>query len=387
VAEKHLTINDIARLAGVSKATVSRVLNQKPDVDSATRERILHVMKEQGFVPSASATDLAGGRSHLVGMLVRSYTWLFVLEILRAVADFLDETSYELVLYRMNDRLPEPEGAQATRQLLATNLTSGLLAVFPGQAAPFLVPLSQQAVPLVVIDDQYLLDVLPGGDAPIPWIASDNRTGAYEATRHLIEHGHRRIAHIHGPRDYFCARERHAGYCQAMQEAGLPVDEALVQSAEFTTIGGRAVAESFFSLPPAQRPTAIFASSDLMAYGVLAAAQQAGVSIPGDVALVGFDDLAEATETLGELSQVQLPLTTVRQPFYEMGRSAIELLLSLLETPLASGSRRRNWPAALVPVDPLGRTHLAPGSILRFQLPVKLMVRASCGCAAAAAAS
>lgn len=380
MAEKHLTINDIARLAGVSKATVSRVLNQKPDVDPATRERILHVMKEQGFVPSASATDLAGGRSHLVGMLVRSYTWLFVLEILRAVADFIDETSYELVLYRMNDRLPEPEGVQSIRQLLTTNLTSGLLAVFPGQASPYLAPFSQQAVPLVVIDDQYLPNELPGGDAPIPWIASDNRTGAYEATRHLIEHGHRRIAHIHGPKTHLCARERYIGYCQALQEAGLPIDEALVQETEFTTIGGRAVAESFFSLPPEQRPAAIFASSDLQAYGVLAAAQKYGVSIPGDVALIGFDDLAEATETLGELSHVQLPLTTVRQPFYEMGRSAIELLLSLLETPLASGYRRRNWPAALVPVDPFGRTHRAPGAIIRFQLPVKLMVRASCGC-------
>src|SRR5579871_6140466 len=148
VAEKRLTIEDIARLAGVSKATVSRVLNGKPDVDPATRARIRHLMEEQRYVPSATATNLAGGRSHLIGMLVRSYTWLFVPEIMRAVADLIDQTPYELVLYRMNDQLPDDDGIPPISRLLATNLTSGVLAVFPGQAAAQLANLAQKAVPM-----------------------------------------------------------------------------------------------------------------------------------------------------------------------------------------------------------------------------------------------
>src|ERR1051326_8547916 len=132
MAGKRLTIEDIARLAGVSKATVSRVLNGKPDVDPDTRARIRLLMEEQRFVPSATATNLAGGRSHLIGMLVRSYTWLFVPEIMRAVADLIDQTTFELVLYRMNDQLPAEDRIPAISRLLASNLAAGMLAVFPG---------------------------------------------------------------------------------------------------------------------------------------------------------------------------------------------------------------------------------------------------------------
>jgi LacI family transcriptional regulator len=378
--EKHLTIEDIARLAGVSKATVSRVLNRKPDVDPATRERVLHLMHQYGFVPNATATNLAGGRSHLIGMVVRSYTWLFVPEIMRAVADVIDQTPYELVLYRMNDQLPDDDGIPPISRLLATNLTSGVLAVFPGQASAQLANLAQKAVPMVVIDDQYLPVQLSWGEFPIPWIGGENKIGAYEAVRHLIEHGHRRIAHIQGPMDRICARERHEGYCQALEEAGLGVDPALLQEGDFNAPSGQTSAEKLFTLPKEQRPTAIFASSDLMAYGVLAAAQEHGVSIPDDVALVGFDDLANLAESIVIVGPGHTPLTTVRQPFYEMGRYAMQVLLSLIETSYIPGYQHRGWPFVSEPGSLLREATQSSGAISRIKLPVELIVRASCGC-------
>lgn len=380
MAGKRLTIEDIARLAGVSKATVSRVLNGKPDVDPATRARIQRLMEEQGFVPSATATNLAGGRSHLIGMLVRSYTWLFIPEIMRAVADLIDQTSYELVLYRINEQLPEEEGMQAISRLLATNLTAGVLAVFPGQASAQLAALSQNGLPLVAIDDQYLPVELSWGELPVPWITCDHKTGAYEAVRHLIGHGHRRIAHIQGPLKWLCSRERHEGYCQALAEAGLEADPALVQEGDFTTATGEAAADQLFSLPPEQRPTAIFASSDLMAYGVLAAAHKHGLSVPGDAALVGFDDLANMAESKVVVAGHMLPLTTVRQPFYEMGRYAMQILFSLLETSHTPGYQPRRWPFSPESSAPFRESSQSPGAIARFRLPVQLIVRASCGC-------
>lgn len=386
MAGKRLTIEDIARLAGVSKATVSRVLNGKPDVDPITRARIQRLMDEQGFVPSATATNLAGGRSHLIGMLVRSYTWLFIPEIMRAVADLINQTTYELVLYRMNDQLPEEEGNPAISRLLASNLTAALLAVFPGQASVQLAALSQNAVPVVVIDDQYdPIDLSWGEQLPIPWITSDNKKGAYEAVRHLIGHGHQRIAHIQGPMKWLCSRERHEGYCQAMAEAGLEVNPALIREGDFTGPTGQAAAEQLFSLPPEQRPTAIFASSDLMAYGVLAAAQKHGLSIPDDVALVGFDDLADMAESIVVIAPGQLPLTTIRQPFYEMGQRALKLLLSLLEMSYANGYRPADWSFSLEPGIATREASRLSGTILRLRLPVKLIVRDSCGCGHSAA--
>lgn len=384
MAGKRLTIADIARLAGVSKATVSRVLNGKPDVDPLTRARIQHLMDEQRFVPSATAINLAGGRSHLIGMVVRSYTWLFVPEIMRAVADLIDQTTYELVLYRMNEQLPQEAGIPAITRLLASNLTAGVLAVFPGPVSEQLAAVSQNNVPVAVVDDQYDPDELSWGELPIPWIGCDNKTGAYEAVRHLIGHGHRRIAHIQGPLRWICARERHEGYCQALAEEGLEVDPALVQEGDFTAPTGQAAAERLFSLPPEQRPTAIFASSDLMAYGVLAEARKQGISIPGDVALVGFDDLDNLVESVVVIAPGQLPLTTVRQPFYEMGRHALKLLFSLMEPPYTNGHRPGQWPFSSELAAAFKDIPLSPKGVLHLRLPAKLIVRDSCGCPHAA---
>lgn len=354
---KKVTIDDIARLAGVSRTTISRVLNHKPDVDPVTRERILRIIEEQGFVPSTTASGLAGGRSRLIGMLIPSWAWPLIPELSRGIVEIVTQTSYDLVLYSINEDDLERDRSKVINRILATELTAGLLAVFPERASQHLTRLYKQGFPVVIIDDQ--------GVQTTPWVGADNAGGAYAAVRHLINLGHRRIAHIQAPPEYLVSHDRYRGYCQALFEAGIPLDPDLVLAGDFLPPSGRACASKFFELPPEKRPTAIFAASDQMAYGVLAAAEEYGLSVPQDVALVGFDDDAPSAHT-------HPPLTTVRQPFFEMGQRGIELLLSMLDTPRAPASGK--WTSSRVEgTDP---TDTQPR---RIQLPTQLIVRASCG--------
>ena len=358
---EKLTIQDIARLAGVSKATVSRVLNQKPDVDPATRERIMRIMEEQSFVPSITASGLANGRSRLIGVLIPSLTWPLIPEMMRGVAEVVGKTSYELVLYSINDINHERDRSDVITRILSTKLTSGLLAIYPGHSSQYLTKLHRQGFPVVLIDDQILPP--PG----TPWIGSDNYNGGYEATCHLIELGHRRIGHIQGPVKYQCSHDRYQGYCDALREAGIEPDPALVLQGDFMPPSGRVNAHALFSLE--DRPTAIFASNDYMAYGVMAAAEEHGLRIPDDVSVVGFDDTYPS-------ALMQPPLTTVRQPFFEMGQRAIKLMLSLLEAP-AQARGVGGW-STHSPAPASGSATQSQDEPVRIQLPTSLVVRASC---------
>ncbi len=191
---KKCTIDDIARLADVSRTTVSRVLNHKPDVDSATRERILRIIEEQNFVPSTTASGLAGGRSRLIGMLIPAWAWPLIPDLTPGIVEVVKQTPYELVLYSINDEDIERDRSEVINRLLASELTAGLLAIFPAHVSQHLTRLYKQGFPIVIIDDQEV--------QVTPWVGADNSTGAYNAVRHLISLGHRRIAHIH-------ARSRH----------------------------------------------------------------------------------------------------------------------------------------------------------------------------------
>lgn len=350
-----LTIQDIARLAGVSKATVSRVLNQKPDVDPETRQRILRIMDEQSFVPSITASGLAGGRTRMVGVLVPSLTWQFIPEIVQGVAEIVENSAYELLLYSIS---PNKDRVAAIERILDTKLTAGLLAIVPGQALPLLTELHEQGFPVVVIDDQHV-------PARVPWVGADNRLGAYTAVRHLLQLGHRRIAHIQGPLSYQCSHERYQGYTQALLEYGLTPDPALVMEGDFEIPSGRAYARQLLSLE--QRPTAIFSGNDNMAWGVLEMAEEMGLRVPDDVAVVGFDD------TVPSLHK-RPPLTTVRQPFHEMGQRAAEVLLWLVDSPRVMNG---GWQTAAALKPPIPSP--IPTEPVRVQLPTRLVVRQSCG--------
>src|SRR6266487_991752 len=359
------TIQDIARLARASKTTISRGVDNKRDVDPATRERILRIIDEQGFIPSITAAGLASGRRQLIGMLIPSFTWPLIPELMRGVAEVIEQTPYELVLYSINNADLKKDRSEVINRVLATQLTAGLLAVYPGEASQDLTRLYKQGFPVVIIDDQR--------GQTTPWVGADNVTGAYIAVRHLIKLGHRRIAHIAGPDEYLVSHERYNGYRQALLEAGVIPDPDLVLEGDFLPPTGRSCAVKLFELPIEKRPTAIFAATDQMAYGVLAAAEEYGLTVPGDIALVGFDDDAPS-------AHVRPALTTIRQPNYEMGQQGIALLLSMLKTPGFNGND--TWSTASIERmtgDVGNAKHTVDGQPIRIQLPTSLVVRESCG--------
>jgi LacI family transcriptional regulator, galactose operon repressor len=372
-----LTIRDIAQLAGVSTATVSRVLNNKPDVDPTTREHVMKVVQEHGFVPSVTASSLAGGRSPLLGVLVPSLTWPLMPQIMQSIAEVIEQTSYELVLYSISHRT---DRSGLIDRILATRLIDGLLAVYPDgiasaestepinrESSTHLREIYERGFPVVMLDDQSL----PG---PIPWVGPDNRVGAYEAVRHLVRHGHRRIAHVQGPLQYQCSLDRFAGYQQALEEAGIAVDPTLIAQGDFTTASGRAATTRLLDL--AERPTAIFAANDQMAYGVLSVSEAHGLRLPDELAVIGFDDTTLSSHT-------RPALTTVKQPFAEMGRSAAEMLLALVSAPRLFGGGAYSQMA-----QPVGtRADLGSRQPTRIQWPTELVVRASCGSEHAGASS
>ncbi|MEO6889817.1 MAG: LacI family DNA-binding transcriptional regulator [Ktedonobacteraceae bacterium] len=355
-----LTIQDIARLAGVSKATVSRVLNHHPSVNALLRERVQTIVQEYDFVPSVTAIRLAGGHPHLIGMLAPPLTWPSVPEIMHGVAEYVEATNYEIVLYSTGF---ERNHSDVLNHILNMKLVAGLLAIFPGELSRHLMHRFQHGFPLVMIDDQ-------AEPAALPWIGVDNRAGAYEATRHLLDLGHRRIAHILGPQHYYCAVERYQGYCQAMQDAGISVDPTLLLQGAFEAASGRQCATVLFSRDRHEWPTAIFVANDQMAYGVLEVAELQGIHVPEEIAVVGFDDNSLS-------AHIRPALTTIRQPFSEMGRKALEVLITMmkqnhsLEKRLPKQSTWQKAEHAFVPVQ--------AGTSLRIQLPTHLVVRASCG--------
>lgn len=378
VVQEKLTIQDIARLAGVSKATVSRVLNHKTSVDVALSERVMRVVREHSFVPNITATGLAGGRTPLIGVLVPPLNWPAIPEIMRGVAEFIEDTAYEIVLYSIS---VERNHSDVIDRILAMRMISGLLAVLPGELSRHLTQHFQQGLPLVMIDDQE-------EPSSVPWIGIDNIAGAYEATRHLLARGHRRIAHIMGPRSYYCALERYQGYCQALQDAGIAPTSMRLFQGNFETGGGRQCAIQLFSEEKESWPEAIFVGNDEMAFGVLEVAEQRGISIPEDIAVVGFDDHILS-------AHMRPPLTTIRQPFTTMGSKAVELLLTMVEashrthgarkeqkgdlhqtTRTSHGGKAAPTPAGTLAARPAGKLDSEPA---RLQLPASLIVRASSG--------
>ena len=357
---KKLTIRDIAQLAGVSKSTVSRVLNAKQDVDLVTRERVLQIVKDHAFVLDMSAAKLAGGQSRLIGALVPPLAWPLMPEIMRGISEAVAQSPYELLLYSITDEQihHEKEQREVISRILQSNLASGLLAVFPGPSTPYLIDLYKQGFPVVILDDREEL-------TQVPWVTVDNRGGARDATRYLLQLGHRRIAYIYGPSEYRAAHERYLGYCDALQEVGMVPDPELVQQGDFTPSSGRAATDYFLSL--SDRPTAIFASNDQVAFDVFAVADDYGLRVPEHISVVGFDDIASSLYS-------RPALTTVRQPFYEMGKQATELLLAQSVV-----SSRRGREQAMSQEDS-SNTRSRDGwqDVPRVCLATNLVVRASC---------
>ncbi len=308
------TIVDVSRAAGVSDATVSRVVNGGAHVRPETRRRVEAAMRALGYVAHVSARALASGRTQVIGLLAQEVENAFFASVISGADQQASAEDYGFLLCTTHARR-EKEAEYVAR--LSNGMVDGLLIVLPGGLPDYVERLRADAFPFVLID--YDADA-PGCSV----VNATNRSGTRAAIRHLIELGHRRIACIMGLEAVGSAHERLAGYRDAMTEAGLPIGPEDIQPGDFMGVGGHAAAVALLSRP--DPPTAIFASSDLAAFGVVRAARERGMQVPDDLSVVGFDDIPEA-------AWMTPALTTVRQPLRDMGRAAVRQLLERVEDP------------------------------------------------------
>jgi LacI family transcriptional regulator len=306
-----LTISDIARKAGVSKTTVSRVLNHRPDVDEETRKKILKIIEEFNYSPSYSAKSLSTGKRNLIGLIVPSLSSFFSLEIIRGVAEGISDTQYELVLYTTG---LSKYNEQIYMRAIRNDLVDGIIVVLPrDQKESYLRSIHE--IPIIAVD-------YSGIDIQYPRITATNAMGAYEGTKYLIDLGHKRIGFITGLMDLGCSQDRLQGFIQAMDEADYDIDKSHIGSGSFTRASGELLAKEWLSRN--EKPTAIFASNDEMALGVMDVAETLGINIPSELSVLGFDDINEA--------RLRRPgLTTIKQPLFEMGNQAAIGIIDLLD--------------------------------------------------------
>jgi len=307
------TIRDVASAAGVSIATVSRVLNGRRDVSPQTREAVLRAVQEQGFAMNRNARALSGGKTGLVGVTVPLVNQAYFSVILSGIAETLYEQDMRIVLC---PTLHQHEREVNLLDRLMHGTTDGAVLTLPEESNRELRALMRQGLPFVVIDPRIPLD------ETIPAVSAGHAAGARDATEHLLSLGHRRIGAITGPPTWMASTERLDGYRAALAAAGVLPDPALVRPSDFRVESGQEAAASLLDLP--DRPTAIFAFNDNIAIGVLQAARARGLRVPEDISVVGFDDSEHS-------ALVSPALTTVRQPLAEMGRMAVSLLLRLIE--------------------------------------------------------
>jgi len=305
---------DVATEAGVSSGTVSRVINQDIHVRPETRERVLEVMQRLGYVANRQARSLAGGKTNIIGVSVPDLGTGYIGEIIRGIDMELGFTGLDLILYTTHRTASKESNYVAN---LAEGMVDGLLLVLPRSPADYVETLTRRRFPFVLIDHQ-------GTGKECPAVGATNWQGAYNATEYLIRLGHTRIGFIAGSMDLGCAQDRLAGYRSALQTHHIPEVPELQYAGEFFQPDGYAGAEAFFEL--AEPPTAIFASNDVMAMGVMDAVRNRGLRVPDDVSVVGFDNVPQS-------AVVFPPMTTVQQPLEQMGRVATQMLLGILSKP------------------------------------------------------
>jgi LacI family transcriptional regulator len=315
----RVTIYDLAREAGVGIGTVSRCLNNHPNVSAPTRARVLDAARRLSYQPHAHARGLASQRTNTIAAIIPYFTNYFFQQVLQGIQDKAGESGFDLILYGVN----HPEQVQ---QYLHRSLQRGRVdgVLFFSMRIPesYVEKFRQMHLPLVLVDGSH-----PEFDS----IRVENKEGAYVATRHLIRLGHRRVAMINASMDTLPARERYQGYVGALEEHGIPVVAERVFASDarwqdgFTREAGREGMRRLIACRRSGDPvTAALVASDIQAMGALEAARDARLRVPEDLALVGFDDI--------ELAQY-LQLTTMRQPMYEMGVLAMERLLARIRTP------------------------------------------------------
>ncbi|MBE3120226.1 MAG: LacI family DNA-binding transcriptional regulator, partial [Candidatus Atribacteria bacterium] len=306
--KRAVTIQGVAKAAGVSVSTVSRVLNAKVDVASDTQARILAVIDELGYTSNLAARSMRSHKKNLIGLVVPDIGFPYAFEIMKGINRAIAESSFDLLLYTTGDF--QKNGTASHEQhyvsLLNNSITDGVIIV-ASSVADFITD-----APIVAVDPHVI-------NPNFPSVQGTNYQGALDATNYLLSLGHRRIGFITGRPGIGSARRRLKGYRDALLNAGIDLEDALIAPGDFTTKTGYKCACQLLSLDTP--PTAIFAANDQSALGVYQAADELGVRIPDELSVVGFDNITEAK---------YLGLTTVDQFLADMGYVAIQMLIKLI---------------------------------------------------------
>ncbi|TDV16433.1 LacI family DNA-binding transcriptional regulator [Paraburkholderia caballeronis] len=326
MAKQTPTLAHVAKLAGVSQMTASRALNGRPGVSRETRDEVLRIASDIGYVVNRTAQKLSGGRNGIVGIITPTLDTQFSSELILGAGRAARAAGSEVLVYTVSDDgRSHPDVLGLIRQF-----SDGLLAILPGEAL-HLDALAAANIPVVVIDQRGTLSRFPS-------VSVDNYGGACMAVEHLVQLGHKRIAFLGGGDTIEGVRDRERGYHDTLARSGLAHDPSLVATGDLSQMTAFDV--TFGLLNHAAPPTAIFTANDQSAFGVIAAVREAGLRVPDDISVIGFDDIPMA-------EQFHPALTTVRQPFQQMASSAVNTLLAQIAGTEAA-SQRITFPAELV---------------------------------------
>ncbi|MGY1553005.1 LacI family DNA-binding transcriptional regulator [Microbacterium sp. A588] len=327
IRPSRATITDVARVAGVSVSTVSKVINGKDGIAATTAAHVLAVVADLGYESSIVASSLRRGRTGVIGVLLADFE-PYSTELLKGISRAAEATDYELLAYAGgNDNGKRTNWERRSLSRLGGTLIDGAVVV-----APTMSMTNGTSIPVVAIDPH-------SGAESVPTVDGDNIGGARAATELLIGLGHRRIAHLGGRPGLESSRLRREGYLQALEAASIPVHPALDRVGGYRADLTDAPAHELLGLPADQRPTAIFAANDLSALHVMEVAHELGLRVPHDLSIIGFDDIPESSTS-------SPPLTTVTQPLQLMGAEALRILVSLL-TGVTVEQQHRRLPASL----------------------------------------
>ncbi|MGC9399487.1 MAG: LacI family DNA-binding transcriptional regulator [Anaerolineae bacterium] len=310
------TLEEIAARSGVSRSTVSRVVNNDPHVSKKTRQKVMNIIREMNYRPNVAARSLAAGRTQVLGLVIpigvsMLFTDPYFGILIQGVSAQCMSRDHTVMLW-----LAEPAYERRTiHQMLANSLIDGVIVSSMLIDDPIVEALREAEMPFVLVG-RY------PGECDVSYVDVDNRASARQIVNHLLRLGHQRVGTITGPLDTIAGADRLKGYREALTLHRLPFDPALVAEADFTEEGGYYAMQQLLS----QQPQAVFVASDTMAVGALRRLEEADLSVPQDVALAGFDDMPFAARS-------RPPLTTVRQPIRRLGSTAVDILIDLVEHP------------------------------------------------------
>ena len=314
-----MNLEEIARLAGVSRSTVSRVVNNDPRVSDAARERVNEIIRTHNYQPNAAARSLASRRTRMIGLRIPGEVSFIFSDpyfpvLVQGVVDACNEADYGLML--MMEPENDPVSAERIYQrVIRGRHIDGVILSTSIIGDPFAGRVAADGMPAVMI----------GRHPTLPTVDIDNVAASREAVNHLVDHGYRQIAHIRGPRSIAAANERAEGYQAALTDAGIPVDSTLIEPGDFSEHSGTLAMRQLLDRPKG-RPDAVFVGSDTMAAGALRAINEAGLAVPDDIAIFGFDGLPHQTQKHPELS-------TVVQSITDLGQTAVNLLIDRVRAP------------------------------------------------------